>query len=161
MHASGESAGCDSGRNERSTPTSCSHLTLPAPHSPPFDIFSYFLDVDSPILDTFSTFTAPFLPPFWTFSATFHREKRAIDPHLVIAPHVTRHFSPLSRHFQPFPRHFQPLSRHFQPLLTGSNALSTPTTCSHLALQGYLAHKKQPSPLGPPYDPRCSPSVGS
>ena len=27
-------------------------------------------------------------------------------------------------------------------------------------LQGYLAHKKQP-PLGPPYDPRYSPTVGS
>ena len=29
------------------------------------------------------------------------------------------------------------------------------------ALQGYLAHKKQPPPLGPPYDPRHSPTVGS
>ena len=28
-------------------------------------------------------------------------------------------------------------------------------------LQGYLAHKKQPHPLGPPYDPRYSPTVGS
>ena len=28
-------------------------------------------------------------------------------------------------------------------------------------LQGYLAHEKKPTPLGPPYDPRCSPTVGS
>ena len=28
-------------------------------------------------------------------------------------------------------------------------------------VQGYLAHKKQPPPLGPPYDPRYSPTVGS
>ena len=27
--------------------------------------------------------------------------------------------------------------------------------------QGYLAHKKQLSPLGPPYEPRYSPIVGS
>ena len=27
--------------------------------------------------------------------------------------------------------------------------------------QGYLAHKKLPPPLGPPYDPRYSPTVGS
>ena len=27
-------------------------------------------------------------------------------------------------------------------------------------LQGYLAHKKQPPPLGPPKDPRHSPTVG-
>ena len=26
--------------------------------------------------------------------------------------------------------------------------------------QGYLAHKKQPPPLGPPLDPRYSPTVG-
>ena len=28
-------------------------------------------------------------------------------------------------------------------------------------LQGYLAHKKKPTPLGPPYDPRHGPTVGS
>ena len=28
-------------------------------------------------------------------------------------------------------------------------------------LQGYLVHKKQPPPLGPPYDPRYSPPPGS
>ena len=28
-------------------------------------------------------------------------------------------------------------------------------------LQGYLAHKKQPPPIGPPYDPRYSPTPGS
>jgi len=28
-------------------------------------------------------------------------------------------------------------------------------------VQGYLAHKKQPPPLGPPYGPRHSPNVGS
>ena len=28
-------------------------------------------------------------------------------------------------------------------------------------MQGYLAHRKQPPPLGPPWDPRCSPTVGS
>ena len=30
-----------------------------------------------------------------------------------------------------------------------------------LLVQGYLAHKKTPTPLGQPYDPRHSPSVGS
>ena len=29
------------------------------------------------------------------------------------------------------------------------------------ALQGYLAHKKQPPPLGPPQEPRHGPTVGS
>ena len=29
------------------------------------------------------------------------------------------------------------------------------------ARQGYLAHKKTPTPLGPPYDPRHRPTVGS
>ena len=28
-------------------------------------------------------------------------------------------------------------------------------------LQGYLAHEKEPAPLGPPYDSRCSPTKGS
>ena len=28
-------------------------------------------------------------------------------------------------------------------------------------LQGYLAHKKTPTPLGQPHDPRHSPNVGS
>ena len=28
-------------------------------------------------------------------------------------------------------------------------------------VQGYLAHKKHPPSLGPPYDPRRSPIVGS
>ena len=28
-------------------------------------------------------------------------------------------------------------------------------------IQGYLAHKKQPPPLGPPYDPRHRATVGS
>ena len=28
-------------------------------------------------------------------------------------------------------------------------------------LQGYLAHEKMPTPLGPPYDPRYRPTVGS
>ena len=30
-----------------------------------------------------------------------------------------------------------------------------------LAVQGYLAHKKTPTPPGPPYDPRHRPTVGS
>ena len=30
-----------------------------------------------------------------------------------------------------------------------------------MGLQGYLAHKKQRLPLGPPYDPRHSPTAGS
>ena len=30
-----------------------------------------------------------------------------------------------------------------------------------LHLQGYLAHKKTPTPLGPPWDPRYWPTVGS
>ena len=29
------------------------------------------------------------------------------------------------------------------------------------SLQGYLAHKKPPNPLGPPYDPMQRPTVGS
>ena len=32
---------------------------------------------------------------------------------------------------------------------------------SIVPVQGYLALKKQPQPLGPPYDPRYSPTVGS
>jgi len=28
-------------------------------------------------------------------------------------------------------------------------------------LQGYLAHKKTPTPQGPPYDPKHRPTVGS
>ena len=28
-------------------------------------------------------------------------------------------------------------------------------------VQGYLDHEKKPPPLGPPYDPRYNPSVGS
>ena len=32
---------------------------------------------------------------------------------------------------------------------------------SGLRVQGYLAHKKQPPLLGPPWDPRYSPTVGS
>ena len=30
-----------------------------------------------------------------------------------------------------------------------------------LEVQGYLAREKKPPPPGPPYDPRCSPTVGS
>ena len=30
-----------------------------------------------------------------------------------------------------------------------------------VVVQGYFAHQKQFSPLGPPQDPRCSPTVGS
>ena len=30
-----------------------------------------------------------------------------------------------------------------------------------VSLQGYLAHEKTLTPLGPPYDPRYSPTVGS
>ena len=34
--------------------------------------------------------------------------------------------------------------------------------CAEYArLQGYLAHKKTPLPLGPPYDPKYSPTIGS
>ena len=33
--------------------------------------------------------------------------------------------------------------------------------CSRRRVQSYLAHKKNPSPLGPPYEPRHSPTVGS
>ena len=29
------------------------------------------------------------------------------------------------------------------------------------SVQGYLAHKKEPPPLGPPYDPRYRPTEGS
>ena len=30
-----------------------------------------------------------------------------------------------------------------------------------ITMQGYLAHKKTPTPLGPPKDPRHRPAVGS
>ena len=30
-----------------------------------------------------------------------------------------------------------------------------------VGLQGHLAHEKTPTPLGPPYDPRYGPTVGS
>ena len=39
--------------------------------------------------------------------------------------------------------------------------LASETTCTVCGLQGYLAHKKQPPPLGPPQDPRYGPTVGS
>jgi hypothetical protein len=29
-----------------------------------------------------------------------------------------------------------------------------------VGLKGYLAHEKKHNPLGPPYDPGCSPAVG-
>ena len=31
----------------------------------------------------------------------------------------------------------------------------------YIYIQGYLAHKKQPTPLGPPLEPRRGPTVGS
>ena len=34
-------------------------------------------------------------------------------------------------------------------------------TFETIELQGYLAHKKTPNPLGPPRDPRQRPTVGS
>jgi len=36
-----------------------------------------------------------------------------------------------------------------------------PCRLAYTLLQGYLAHKKHPSSLGPPYGPRHSPTVGS
>ena len=38
---------------------------------------------------------------------------------------------------------------------------SRPRMREEESLQGYLAHKKMPTPLGPPYDPRHRPTVGS
>ena len=38
---------------------------------------------------------------------------------------------------------------------------SLPTHLTRTQLQGYLAHKKQRPPLGPPKGPRHSPTVGS
>jgi hypothetical protein len=35
------------------------------------------------------------------------------------------------------------------------------TILAPINIQGYPAHKKQPPPLGPPYDPRYSPTGGS
>ena len=40
----------------------------------------------------------------------------------------------------------------------GEQGVETPVTGF---LQGYLAHKKPPPPLGPPQGPRHSPTVGS
>ena len=40
--------------------------------------------------------------------------------------------------------------------------IDQPACCSRgQQVQGYLAHKKQPPPLGPPYDLGYSPTVGS
>ena len=36
-----------------------------------------------------------------------------------------------------------------------------PTLSSSVGSQGYLAHKKPPTPLGPPQGPRQSPTIGS
>ena len=36
----------------------------------------------------------------------------------------------------------------------------SPATYS-VSVQGYLAHKRTPTPLGPSYDPRHRPTVGS
>ena len=35
------------------------------------------------------------------------------------------------------------------------------STVKMTLVQGYLVHKKTPAPLGPPYDPRHRPTVGS
>ena len=40
-------------------------------------------------------------------------------------------------------------------------ALCVPKLSDTGNIQGYLAHKKQPAPLGPPQFPRYSPTVGS
>ena len=48
------------------------------------------------------------------------------------------------------------LSAVFQLTPHGENFGAPP-----LPLQGYLAHKEQSPPLGPPYDPRYSLTVGS
>ena len=50
-------------------------------------------------------------------------------------------------------------SRRFQNEPRGES----PTTCRlwGLGLQGYLAHQKSPTPLGPSSDPRYRPAVGS
>ena len=39
--------------------------------------------------------------------------------------------------------------------------LQGPRRRPHRILQGYLAHKKTPTPLGPPKDPEHGPTVGS
>ena len=47
------------------------------------------------------------------------------------------------------------------PSSLGSGCVDTPGKRAAVRLQGYLAPKKQPNPLGPPYDPGYSPTVGS
>ena len=48
-------------------------------------------------------------------------------------------------------------------VVTGCNSPNRlcPKTAPARDLQGNLAHARQPPPLGPPYDPRYSPTVGS
>ena len=55
------------------------------------------------------------------------------------------------RHFDVFPIRSEAAMRH-----RGYSRIRTRTT-----LQGYLAHKETPTPLGPPLDPRHRPTVGS
>ena len=59
----------------------------------------------------------------------------------------------------------QPLVRGFlqgsKPGRGSARATRAPTGCPAPPLQGYLAHKKPPPPLGPPSGPTHSPTVGS
>ena len=43
---------------------------------------------------------------------------------------------------------------------SGNHCVSMKRRTSLLRLQGYLAHKKTPTPLGPPYDTGNRPTVG-
>ena len=59
----------------------------------------------------------------------------------------------------PVPLYVERLSRlasaHVGKILFKSNPMQ------NFNLQGYLAHEKTPTPLGPPWDPRQIPTVGS
>ena len=77
---------------------------------------------------------------------------------------------------QPEPQVLLLKARPFQDLAQGAVGLGEGAACEQCGaevcrgaiaycplavLQGFLAHKKQPPHLGPPYSPRHSPSVGS
>jgi len=69
-------------------------------------------------------------------------------------------FWQLSTHSVNFPRTMSQSGKGLQPQILETPRISL---FSHgwYHLQGYLAHKKQPPPPGPPQDPRYSPAVGS
>ena len=93
-----------------------------------------------------------------------HTPHGTLTPHpeaLTDKPSDTKFLKPLN------PKTLKPpnpplLERCRVKTLQGQSMMEPKTAPEHDAtLQGYLARKKQPSPLGPPYDPKYSPTVGS